>query len=35
VEGDEREIAVGLREIAVEYGVEATVAHDRMALVLR
>jgi phosphoribosyl 1,2-cyclic phosphodiesterase len=28
-------IAVKLREIAVECGVEASIAHDRMALVLR
>jgi phosphoribosyl 1,2-cyclic phosphodiesterase len=35
VKGDERKIGAKLRQMAAERGVEASIAHDRMALVLR
>jgi hypothetical protein len=35
VKGDERKIGAKLRQRAAERGVEASIAHDKMALVLR
>jgi phosphoribosyl 1,2-cyclic phosphodiesterase len=35
VKGDERKIGANLRQTAAERGVEASIAHDRMALVSR